>query len=191
MGARNTPHQWGWIAKTLHWLTALGVIGLIAVGLWMDELSNSPFKVKVFAFHKSVGVTVLGLLVLRLIWRFVDKRPPYPPTMPRWQVIASEISHALLYLVLFAQALSGWLYNSASNFALQWFGLFQLPRLTGPDREIRHVTHDFHEAGWWILLILVAVHVAAALKHHFIDRDETLARMTPGVSPPTAKEPVA
>lgn len=188
MGARNTPERWGWVARLFHWVTAIGVIGLIGVGLWMDELPNSPDKVKVFALHKSVGITVLAILLLRILWRFIDKRPPYPGGMPKWQRVASEVSHFLLYVVLLAQILSGWLYNSASNFALQWFGLVQLPRLSGPDRELRSAAHDWHETGWIVLLVLVAIHVAAALKHHFIDRDATLARMTPGVDAPTPKE---
>ena len=184
MGARNTPEQWGWIAKTLHWATALGVIGLVVVGLLMDDMANSPAKVKVFALHKSVGVTVLALVLLRLLWRLLDKRPPYPATMPGWQRVLSEISHGLLYLMLFIQPLSGWLYNSASNFPLRWFNLFTLPALSGPDKELKHLAHDVHETGWIILALLLSVHVAAALKHHFIDRDITLARMLPGVKPP-------
>lgn len=188
MGARNTSEQWGWVAKTLHWATALGVIGLVIVGLWMDEMRVSPQKVKVFALHKSVGVTVLALVLLRIVWRFVDKRPPYPAGMPKWQRGVSEISHGLLYVLLLTQTLSGWIYNSASNFALQWFGWFQLPRLSGPDPELKHLMGDIHESGWIVLAVLLAVHVAAALKHHFIDRDSTLARMTPGVKPPAPEE---
>lgn len=188
MSARNTPDRWGWVARTLHWATALGVIGLVIVGLWMDEMPNSPDKVKVFALHKSTGLTVLALVVLRLLWRLVDKRPPHPASMPGWQRVLSEISHGLLYVMLFTQALSGWLYNSASNFALKWFGLFSVPALSGPDKELKHLAHDIHETGWMILAALMAVHVAAALKHHFIDRDITLARMTPGVKPPLPKD---
>ena len=184
MAARNTPERWGWVARTLHWLTAIAVIGLIVVGLWMDEMRTSPEKVKIFALHKSVGITVLALLVVRLLWRLVDKRPPYPPRMPGWQRVASEISHGLLYLMLFIQPLSGWLYNSASNFPLRWFNLFTLPALSGPDRELKRLAHDIHETGWIIIAVLLSIHVAAALKHHFIDRDITLARMLPGVKPP-------
>lgn len=189
MGARNTPQRWGWIAMTLHWATALGVIGLVVVGLWMDEMSTSPAKVKVYALHKSVGITVLALVLLRLAWRFIDRRPPYPPAMPAWQKAASEVSHGLLYVLLLAQAFSGWVYNSASNFALQWFGLVQVPRITGPSPDLKHLAHDIHERAWIVLAVLMAIHVAAALKHHFIDRDFTLARMTPGVKPPVPRDP--
>ena len=188
MSARNTPERWGWIAQTLHWATALGVIGLVIVGLWMDEMPNSPDKVKVFALHKSTGITVLAIVVVRLLWRFIDKRPPYPASMPSWQRIVSEISHGLLYVLLLTQALSGWLYNSASNFALKWFGLFTLPALSDPDPALKHLAHDIHETGWKLLALLLAIHVGAALKHHFFDRDVTLARMTPGVKPPLPED---
>jgi cytochrome b561 len=188
MGARNTPQQWGWVAKTLHWATALAVIGLVIVGLLMDDMPNSPAKVKVFALHKSVGLTVLAIVVLRLLWRLVDRRPPYPATMPGWQRVLSEISHALLYVLLFTQTLSGWLYNSASNFALRWFNLFSVPALSGPDKQLKHLANEIHETGWIILALLMAIHVAAAIKHHFIDRDITLARMVPGLKPPLPKD---
>lgn len=188
MGARNTPMQWGWVAKTLHWVTALAVIGLVIVGNVMDEMANSPDKVKIFALHKSVGLTVLAIVVLRLLWRLFDKRPPYPSSMPSWQRRLSEISHALLYVMLFTQTLSGWLYNSASNFGLRWFNLFSVPALSGPDKALKHLAQDIHGAGWIILAVLMGIHVAAALKHHFIDRDVTLARMVPGLEPPVPKD---
>jgi cytochrome b561 len=189
MPLRNSPQRWGWVAQFLHWSIAVLIIGLAIVGLTMDDLPNSPDKVKVYALHKSTGITVLVLVVLRLTWRFIDKRPPYPATMPRWQRILSEVSHGLLYVVMFAQPLSGWLYNSASNFPLQWFWLFPLPALSGPDPELKHLAHEIHESGFYVIAALLAVHVAAALKHHFIDRDATLARMTPGVSAPTPEPP--
>jgi cytochrome b561 len=184
MALRNSTQRWGTIAQFLHWSVALLVIGAACVGLLMDELPNSPDKIKVYALHKSVGITILALVVLRLLWRLIDRRPPLPPTMPRWQRALSSLTHGLLYLMLLVMPLSGWLYNSASNFALQWFWLFNLPALSGPDRELRHLAHDIHETGIYVLAVLFALHVAAALKHHFVDRDATLARMTPGLSAP-------
>ena len=189
MSLRNSPQRWGAVAQFLHWSVALLVIGAACVGLLMDELPNSPDKIKVYALHKSVGITILALVVLRLLWRLIDRRPPLPATMPRWQRALSSLTHGLLYLMLLVMPLSGWLYNSASNFALQWFWLFNLPRLSGPDRDLRHFAHDVHETGIYVLATLFAIHVAAALKHHFIDRDATLARMTPGLSPPDKETP--
>lgn len=185
MGARNTPQRWGWIAMTLHWATALGVIGLVVVGLWMDEMSTSPAKVKVYALHKSIGLTVLALVTLRLLWRLVDRRPPLPPGMPAWERFLASLTHGLLYVAMFVMPLSGWLYNSASNFPLKWLNLFEVPALSGPDRELKHLAHEIHENTFYVIAVLFALHLAGALKHHFIDRDPTLARMTPGLSPPS------
>lgn len=184
MTLRNSAHRWGWVAQFLHWSIALMVIGLAIVGLLMDEMANSPDKLKVYALHKSTGLTVLALVLLRLLWRLIDTRPPLPASMPRWQRLLSSATHGLLYLLLLLMPLSGWLYNSASNFPLRWFGLFKVPALTGPDRDIKQWANDIHETGFYVLAALFALHVAAALKHHFIDRDATLARMTPGLSPP-------
>lgn len=184
MPLRNTADRWGWLAMALHWTIAVLIIGMAIVGLTMGELANSPTKVKVFALHKSTGITVLALVLVRLVWRLFSRRPELPADMPRWQRALSSLTHGLLYLMMLVMPLSGWLYNSASNFALQWFGLFSLPKLSGPDPDLKHLAHEIHETGFYVLALLFAVHVAAALKHHFIDRDATLARMTPGLSPP-------
>ncbi len=179
MALRNSPERWGAIAQSLHWLVALGVIGLAAVGLLMQELPISPTKIKVYALHKSVGLTVLALVLLRLVWRLLDRRPPYPAHMPGWQRGLASLTHGLLYLLLLAMPISGWLYNSASNFALRWFGLFSVPPLSGPDPELKALAQDLHGWGFYLLAALFAIHVAAALKHHLVDRDNTLIRMLP------------
>lgn len=179
MALRNSPHRWGWIAQTLHWLVALAVIGLAAVGLLMQELPTSPDKIKVYALHKSMGLTVLVLVLLRLLWRLLDRRPPYPDSMPVWQRRLASLTHGLLYVLLLAMPISGWLYNSASNFALRWFGLFSVPPLSGPDPALKALAQDLHSWGFYLLAALFAVHVAAALKHHLVERDDTLHRMLP------------
>lgn len=189
MPLRNSPQRWGGVARFLHWSIALLIIGMAVVGLTMDELANTPFKVKVYALHKSTGITVLALVLLRLAWRLVDRRPALPPGMPAWQRGLSSLTHGLLYLMMLAMPLSGWLYNSASNFPLQWYWLFRLPPLSGPDPELKRLAHEVHEIGFYLLALLFALHVAAALKHHFIDRDATLARMTPGIAPPAQETP--
>src|SRR6187455_836371 len=113
--ARNTVTQWGWVSVTLHWATVLAIIALAFVGSNMDDLHNGPFKVKVYALHKSTGLTVLALTLLRLGWRMFAGAPVLAP-MPRWQRWAAHGSHAALYGLLLAMPLSGWLYNSASGF---------------------------------------------------------------------------
>jgi cytochrome b561 len=181
---RNSADRWGATARLLHWGTALLIIGLVAVGLLMQELPNSLFKLKVYAWHKSFGLTVLALVLVRLGWRLFDPRPPYPAGMPAWQQRLSSIAHGLMYLLIIAMPLSGWLYNSAANFPLRWFGLFGLPSLAAPDPELKQLARLLHAWGFYLLGLLFTLHVGAALHHHFVKRDTTLARMLPGLRRP-------
>lgn len=179
MQLRNDPTGWGVIAQLLHWSIALLVIGLALVGLLMQELPNSPTKLQVYALHKSFGLTVLALVIIRLVWRLVDRRPPHPPGLPRWQRALAALTHGLLYLMLLWMPLTGWLYNSASNFPLRWFGLFAVPALSGRDQALKELAQSLHSGGFYLLGILFALHVGAALRHHFVDRDRTLRMMLP------------
>ncbi len=184
MALKSNDARWGAGAQFLHWLMALLIIGLSAVGWRMTALPNSPDKIKIYAFHKSVGLTLLVLVVLRLIWRVIDRRPSDPAAMPPWQVNAARFVHALLYVVMLAMPLSGWLFNSAANFPLQWFGLFSVPSLThGADLALKGFARAAHYWFFWVLAAAFTAHVAAALKHHFVDRDEVLVRMLPWRNP--------
>jgi cytochrome b561 len=168
------------LSKALHWLMALMIIGLCIVGWQMQGLPNGPEKLKVYALHKSMGITVLVLALLRLLWRLADGRPKYPPSMPRWQRLASSAAHGSLYLFMIAMPISGWLFNSASNFPLRWFNLFSVPALSGPDAALKANAGAAHLALFWVFFVLFILHVGAALKHHWFDRDDTLRRMWPG-----------
>ncbi len=187
---KSSSAAWGSITKSLHWLVALAVVGMLSVGLWMQELPNSPDKITIYKLHKSMGLTVLALMALRIVWRISERARPTPPPMPTWQRRASAISHGLLYLSLLVMPLSGWLYNSAANFPLKWFELFRVPPLSGADRGLKELAGDIHEFTAWLLIGLIAVHVAAALKHHLIDRDGVLRAMLPFArNPSLAKSP--
>jgi cytochrome b561 len=177
---RNNAAQWGWVSLVLHWLTVLLIVGLGIVGNWMDDLPSGMQKIQVYALHKSVGLTVLALTLFRLGWRFYAGAPALAP-MPRWQRLAAHGSHVALYALLLAMPLSGWLFNSAAGFPLHWFGLVKVPALAHYDKALKALALEFHEGLFKVLLAVVAVHVIAAFKHHFIDRDETLARMLPGL----------
>lgn len=183
MRIRDDVAQWGAISIGLHWLTVVLIVGLGAVGLVMTELPNSPLKISVYAWHKSFGLTVLGLTLLRLAWRFASGAPA-PVPMPAWQRWAAAGTHGLLYVLLLAIPLSGWLYNSAAGFPLKWFGLFSLPKLSGYDADLKHLAGEVHETLFYLLAAVVLVHAAAALKHHYLDRDETLRRMWPWLGKP-------
>ena len=178
---RSTDHTWGNVTRALHWLIALAVVGLYCVGWFMKGLPNSPDKIKVYALHKSMGLTVLALVVLRIAWRIGEAaRPANPPGMLAWQARVSTAVHLGLYTVMLGMPLSGWWFNSAANFPLRWFGLFKVPALAGADAGAKALAGAIHFYGAWLLALLFVLHVAGALKHHFLDRDEVLRRMLPG-----------
>lgn len=176
---RNTETRWGSVAQAFHWLIAALIVVQGAIGLTMVELGMTPTKVKVFALHKSIGLTVLALVLLRLAWRLTQRAPREVP-MPRWQLAAARTSHFLLYVLILALPFSGWLFNSAANFPLEWFGMFHVPSLThGLDPVLKAFALRAHVVLFWVLVAVVAVHVFAALWHHFRQRDEVLLRMLP------------
>lgn len=176
---RNTAHRWGGASQALHWLIVLLILGQGAAGLVMVEMAVSPDKIRLYALHKSVGLTVLALAAIRLLWRLHAGAPAPVPGTPAWQRRAAAASHWLLYGLLFAIPLSGWLYNSAAGFPLQWFGLFNLPSIAPADPSLRRAAYAAHEWLFWLLVALALVHAAAALYHHAVLRDATLARMLP------------
>lgn len=176
MRLRNEADRWGAVSLSLHWLTVGLVLALAGLGLWMTDLPPSLFKLKVYALHKSLGLTVLGLTLLRLGWLLFAGRPGDLPG-PRWQRLAARSSHVALYLLLLLVPLSGWWYNSTAGFPLRWFGLVALPPLGAADSAMKGLARERHEALFWVLVAVVAVHVAASLWHHFHLRDATLSRM--------------
>lgn len=163
-------------AVSLHWLIAGLIISAFALGWVMTELSVSPLKVKMFNWHKWVGMTILALAALRTIWRLTHPAPPLLP-MPAWQRVSAHALHGLLYLLMFALPLSGWAYSNATGYPIVYLGLWRLPDLVAKDKELAAQLVDLHEALGWVLVAVLAVHVLAALKHHFVDRDDTLRRM--------------
>jgi cytochrome b561 len=179
MPARSTATSWGAVARLFHWGMLLLIICSVAIGFYMTDLPLGPNKLKIYALHKSFGLTLLGLAALRLLWRLGERRPALPP-MPAWQQRAALATHVLLYALLFAIPLSGWLYNSVAGFPLQWFQLVNLPALTAADPSLKALAKQAHVTGVIALISIVLVHAAAALKHHFVDRDSTLRAMLPG-----------
>jgi cytochrome b561 len=179
MTLKNTNERWGPVSQLLHWLVVLLILGQGTVGLLMGDMRNSPDKIEVYALHKSFGLTILALVVLRLLWRWYAGTPAPVPGMPRWQVRAAALSHALLYALLFAMPLTGWLLNSAAGFPLQWFGLFNLPDIAATDRDLHELAEDTHETLFLVLVAVALVHASAAIYHHLFQQDATLARMLP------------
>ncbi len=166
-------------AVTLHWLVALLILAVLPLGMVMTELDLSPTKLKLYSWHKWLGVTVFALALLRIVWRLTHAAPALPETMPAWQRKAAAALHGLLYLLMLALPISGWLMSSAKGFQTVWFGVLPLPDLVAKNEELGHFFEETHEALVGLLLFLLAAHVAATLKHHFVDRDDIAARMLP------------
>jgi cytochrome b561 len=178
MSLRSDDRQWGAIAKFFHWIMALAILGNGIWGLWMTTMSPSMSKISVYALHKSIGLTVLALFLLRLLWRIVDRAPPDEPA-PLWQRWAAHAVHTALYVLIVALPLSGWLYNSLHGYPLQWFKLFSVPALAAKNDDMAHLAHAVHEYLFWLLVLVLVAHVGAAVKHHVFDRDNVLRRMLP------------
>jgi len=174
-------------AIALHWITALLIVANLTLGLSMVGLPISPRKLHWYLWHKTIGLTVFLLTSVRLGWRVFHPPPPQVP-MPRWQQRATVLSHAALYALLFLIPLSGYLYSSATGVQVVWLGLVPLPNLVPKDKALGDALRIVHVALNSLLAATVVVHVAAALKHHYVDRDIVLARMLPLVHPdPTAR----
>ncbi len=167
------------VAIALHWLVALLIFFAWPMGVYMHDLPLSPQKLQYYAWHKWAGVTVFLLALLRLAWRAGHPAPALPEAMPRWQRQAATGLHHLLYLLILVIPLSGWLMSSAKGFQTVWFGVVPLPDLVGKDKELGHLLEEVHEALNFTLLGIVAIHVAAAIKHHLVDRDDIFDRMLP------------
>ncbi|MBL8474320.1 MAG: cytochrome b [Rhodocyclaceae bacterium] len=173
------PARYTRTAILLHWLIALTMLGLLGVGLYMTDLKLSPAKLKLYSWHKWAGVTVFALALLRLAWRALHTPPPMPQAMPAWQRRGAEAAHAVLYLLMFIIPLSGWLMSSAKGVQTVWFGVLPLPDLLAKDKQLGHFLEEVHASLCYGLMALLVMHIGAALKHHFIDRDDVLTRMLP------------
>lgn len=169
-------------AITFHWLMALLLVANFALGLTMSDMELSPQKLQFVSWHKWAGITLLGLITLRFLWRAFANRPVLLP-MAAWQRRLAKLTHFLMYLLLFAVPISGWVMSSAGGFTVTYLGLFPLPDLVAKDKQLFELLKEVHEVLNFTLLGLVILHVLAVLKHQFIDRDATLARMVPWLKP--------
>ena len=172
--ARYTP-----VAIAMHWLLALLIAATFLFGLYMTSLDPSPDKLRYYNWHKWAGTTILALSALRLLWR-LGHRPPPDLAMPPWQRAASHATHWALYALFFAVPLVGWAYSSAAGYPVVLYGVLPLPDFVSPDKALAEAIKPWHWRLAYTLAALVVLHVAGAVKHHFIDRDELLSRMRPG-----------
>jgi cytochrome b561/polyisoprenoid-binding protein YceI len=175
---KNTPERFGIVAKSFHWIMALLIFGLLTVGYVMAGMVISPQKLDLIYLHKSFGTLVLMLAVARLGWRFFSPRPARDPRVKPWEDKLATIVHGLLYVAVFAMPLSGWVMSSAGDYPASFFGLFALPPIVPKNEALMMAAKEVHEFLAIAILILLALHFAGAAKHHVIDGDDTLRRMT-------------
>ena len=172
-------HSYTAVAKFFHWGMALMILGLLALGFVMTDMPLSPEKLQYYAWHKWAGVSVFLLVWLRLVWRVLNPPPAYPDSMSLSLQRVAHLGHAALYGLMIVIPLSGWLLSSAKGVPTVWFGVLPLPDLIEKDKALGHLLHEVHEALNFGLLFLLGGHIAAAFKHHWIDKDDILKRMLP------------
>jgi cytochrome b561 len=173
--------NWGRVARIFHWGLGLTIIGMIAYGYWMNHYAPRPDRYFYRSIHADIGYLVLLLTALRLIWRAVNPRPALPSGTPAWERIAAFANHGALYLFTFVVAFLGWAHSGAHkpDYA-SFFGLFRVPQFMSENREIANIYEDRHVTVAYVLLALIAIHIAAALYHQFVKRDRVLMQMIDG-----------
>lgn len=175
---KNSTHRYGWVSIALHWSMALSIFAMFGLGLWMRSLSYyDPWYRQGPFIHKSIGILLLALLVFRLLWRWFNPRPADAPGMARGESAAAHLVHYLLYLLLFALMFSGYLISTADGRSIEVFGWFTVPATLTSLPQQEDLAGLLHEWLAWGLIGLVGLHIAAALKHHFIRNDSTLKKM--------------
>ena len=178
MQVRNTTARWGSVAQFLHWLIVALIITQVILALSAEQLHGMA-KLAMLARHKSVGITILMLALVRLAWRLINPTPPLPLTLKPYERLLANFTHAALYVLIFALPITGWIMSSARGFPVSWFSLFQLPDLVTKNRPLYEAMQETHEALAWTLGAVALLHLLGALKHHFVLKDTVLRRMLP------------
>ena len=179
MPTRTQPMRYGAPAQFFHWLIAALIVIQFVLGRIQEDLPVGVRKLGILARHKSVGMTILMLAILRLAWRLWHPAPPLPPAMRPFERWAARATHVAFYVLLFAMPLTGWMMSSAKNYSVSWFGLFTWPNLIGKNEAAFNLLRSTHDALSGLLFTIAVLHILAALKHHFWDRDDVLVRMLP------------
>lgn len=173
------PTRYSRTAIFMHWLIALGLIGTFSLGFYMEGLPLSPNKLKLYSWHKWAGMTLLALAVVRLAWRMSHPAPRLPQSMSPLSQFSAHVGHWLLYVLMLAIPVSGWLMSSAQGFSVVWFGVLPLPDLVAKDAALGATLNTVHVVLNYTLVVAIAGHVGAALYHHFIKKDTIMSRMLP------------
>ncbi len=176
---RNSAKSYGIMAQAFHWLVAVLVLAQFGIGLYAANLPVSLARLQWLSHHKSLGLGILALVLLRLAWRAANPPPALPVVMPLWERRVAAANHRLLYVLLVFAPLAGWLYASAAGLSVNWFGLFQVPDLVPKDRELAEFLKALHIGLVALMALLLAPHIGGALRHAFVRRDGIMHRMLP------------
>lgn len=179
MSAKARPESWNPVAKFLHWLIALLIFTQLVLGWLAASWHLSPTKLDLFVWHKSTGILILLLALVRLAWRLSHRAPALPVDMPRWERIAARVSHVLLYVLMITMPIVGWVVNSAAGVPFRIYWQIPLPGIVAPDDHIADLAAATHFSLGILLVALLVVHIGAALRHHFVKRNDVLVRMLP------------
>lgn len=175
----NSDQHYGVVSMCFHWIMALIIFCVLGLGLYVEDLPLSPQKLQYIGWHKALGIMVLVLVALRLGWKITQIRPALSPALGKYMILAANMGHMALYGCMISLPISGWCMSSAAGFPVSVFGWFTLPALMEPNKQMRHVLADVHEALAYGLIVLIILHVLAALMHHYIHKDTVLRRMLP------------
>ncbi len=175
----NTATRWGAVSKTLHWLLAVMIVGQFVLGKVVEEMRISPQKFDLFVWHKSIGITILILVVLRIFWRLRNAPPSAPTAIGGWERRAAQLGHGLLYLLMITVPVTGWWVSDTSRIPFRFFWSLPVPDLMDADRAMSELAGEVHEFLTLSLIAVVIGHVLAALRHHFVLHNNTLSRMLP------------
>ena len=181
MGLRNTTMEFGSLAKSLHWLVAVGIIALVYLGLKQAGLGSGPEKSEIRFIHGSIALAVFCLMTIRIAWRFMNEVPAHLDGMPPWQRLGASLVHWGLYVAVFAQLMSGAMTVATGGRALPFFGLFTIPLGVEKNADNHEFWEEIHEFAWKIVAVLVIVHVLGAIYNHFIVKNDVMRRMTVGL----------
>ena len=176
---KNTPQQWGLISQVLHWVVALLMLLVVALGLIGQELPFSGEKIKVFVYHKSVGILILGIVLVRIVWKFSQIQPTAPAGITPQQHTLANLGHGILYALMLAMPLSGWLLNSAAGFPFKWMDLFPFPDIPGVQQSLQDLFVTVHVYLFYVLVAMLSGHIGMALLHHIKHKNNVLTRMLP------------
>jgi len=174
----TTESRYTKVAIWLHWLIGFAVIANIGLAMLTEGMPRDMHRAAM-SVHRPLGIAILALTLIRIVWRLLHKPPPLPAGIAAWQILLSRIVHFLFYALLLLLPLSGWVWMSAADRPIDFFGLFTLPSIAAPDKALADVMHERHELLGLTMLALVLIHMAAALKHQFVDRSGVPARMNP------------